>query len=97
MQREMLIHFITLSNRMTTGGDQKDGTSTCTRQVKNYTQNSKGMVSLRTAWKLLENCRAATAGNQMMIWGCSPPRKMLKLWNQTLLKKPRKTEKAFLE
>ena len=98
MQREMLSHFIILSNGMSIGGDQKDVTLTCTKQVKKYTQNNKGMAS---AWMLLgkvENCRAAaTAGNQMRIWGCSPPQKMLKLWNQTLLKKPRKTQKAFLK
>jgi len=46
MQREMLSHFIILSNGMSTGGDKKDGTSTCTREVKKYTQNSKGMASL---------------------------------------------------
>jgi len=69
MQREMLNHFIILSNRMSTGGDQKDGTSTCTRKVKKYTQNSKGMASLYIASKLLENCRAtAAARNQMRIW-----------------------------
>ena len=34
---------------------------------------------------------------QMMIWGCSPPRKKLKLWILALLKKPKKTQKAYLE
>ena len=42
----MLSHFIILSNRMSTGGDQEDGTSTCTRQVKKYTQKSKRMALL---------------------------------------------------
>jgi len=41
MQREMLSHFITLSNKMSTRGGQKDGPSTCMWQVKKYTQNSK--------------------------------------------------------
>ena len=95
MQREMLSHFIILSNGMSIGGDQKDGTSTCTKQVKKYTQNNKGIAS---AWMLLENCRAAIAARkQMMIWGYPPPRKKLKLWNRALLKKPRKTQKSFLE
>lgn len=88
MQREMLSHFIILSNGMSTGGDQKGGTSTCTRKVKKYTQNNKGMASM---WMLLENCcAAATAGNQMRIWVCSPPQKTLKLWNPPVLGKPRK-------
>ena len=52
---------------MSTGGDQKDGTSTCTRQVKKYTQNGKEMASLWTASKLPENCyAAATVG---IKWG----------------------------
>jgi len=33
----ILSHFTRLSNRMSTGGDKKDGTSTCTRQAKKYT------------------------------------------------------------
>ena len=83
---------------MSTGGDQEDGTSTCTRQVKKYTQNSKRMASLWTASQLLENCCAiAAAENQMKVWGCSPPQKMLKLWNRILLKKPRKTHKDFMK
>jgi len=61
--------------------------------VKKYTQNNKGMASHLSASQLLENCHAT--GNQMRIWGCSPPHKRLKLWNRTLLKKPRKTQKAF--
>ena len=32
-----------------------------------------------------------------MIWGYSPPQKKLKLWIRALLKKPRETQKAFLE
>jgi hypothetical protein len=31
----------------------------------------------------------------MRIWGYSPPHKRLKLWNQTLLKKPRKKPESF--
>ena len=61
MQREMLSHFIILSNGKSTGGDQKDSTSTCTRLVKKYTQNGKEMVPLSTLSKLPENCCAAAA------------------------------------
>jgi len=51
------------------------------------------MASLRGCYC----CAAVAARKQMMIWGCFPPWKKLKLWIQALLKKPRKTQKAFLE
>ena len=50
MQREMLSHFITLSNKLSTRGEQTDGTSTCTRQVKKYSQNDKNGLF---AWMML--------------------------------------------
>ena len=62
MQREMLSHFIILSNKMSTRGDQTDGTSTCTRHVKKYSQNNK-------EWPL---CVDVAARRQMMIWGPLP-------------------------
>ena len=67
MQREMLTHFIILSNGKSTRGDQKGSTSTCTRKVKKYTQNGKEMASIWTLSKLSENCCAvATVG---IKWG----------------------------
>ena len=79
MQREMLSHFIILSNGKSTRGDQKDGTLTCTRQVKKYTQNDKEMASLWTASKLLENCyAAATAG---IKWGFGAAPLLRKCWD----------------
>ena len=50
------------------------------------------MASLRGCY-----CCVAAARKQVMIWGYSPPWKKLKLWIQALLKKPKKTQKAFLE
>ena len=88
----MLSHFIILSNKMSTGADKEDGTSTCTMQVKKYFQNDKNGLSVRML--LLCYCRYY---KQMMIWGYSPPRKKLKLSIWALLKKPSKTQKAFLE
>ena len=35
--------------------------------------------------------------NKMSIWGYSPTRNKLKLWNQPLLPKPKKAQRAFLE
>jgi len=55
--------------------------------------------TLRIARNALSlNCiHVVAARNQMRIWGCSPPQKMLKLWNPILLRKPRITQKDFLK
>ena len=95
--REILSHFIILSNGKSTRGDKKDSTSTCTRQVKKYTQN-------RRKWPLSElrqSCRRTVVLLLLLEssedLGLLTPQKMLKLWNQPLLNKPRKAQKAFLK
>ena len=79
---------------MSTKGDQNDGTSTCTRQVKKYSQNGYSPICVQAAGKLPCRCYY---WNQMSSWGCSPTRNELKLWNPPLLTIPRKAQKVFLE
>ena len=92
MQWEMLSHFIILSNKWV---------QEVIRQMAPQLAQGKWWNNLRmTRMASLRGCcccAAIAARKKMMIWGCSPPRKKLKLWIRALLKKPRKTQKDFLE
>ena len=54
MQQENAKPFYYTDNKMSTRGDQTHDTSTCTRQVKKYSQNDKNGLS---AWMLLLCCQ----------------------------------------
>ena len=88
---EMLSHFIILSNKWV---------QEVIRQMAPWLAQGKWRNTLRmTRMASLRGCcyyAVVAPRKQMMIWGCSP-RNKLKLWIQALLKKPRKTQKAFLE
>jgi len=56
--------------------------------------NGCSLICVLAARKLPCNCYR---WNKLSIWGCSPTRNKLKLWNQPLLTKPREAQRAFLK
>ena len=62
--------------------------------LSEYQRNGFSLICVQAAGKLSCSCYY---WNKMGIWGCSPPRNELKLWNLPLLTKPRKARKAFLK
>ena len=90
MQREMLSHFIILNNKMSTRGDQTDGTSTCTRQVKKYSQIDKNGLS---AWMLLLCCCCQKTNDDLWLLLSEKAETLDSVSTQ----ETQKTQKAFLE